>query len=181
MCFVAQHDPSGQAWFPSKNNDDKKSFGGPSPDRSPKTPSFQVLAGENRSQRGSLFSLSPVSHPRKKSSPSLSFPPCFPLFQLRRVPGWAHRRGFPALLADVKLKRKESVNRSLTNISPSLLESTVRVWVYVRVGVYCCEGRTDGLWGQWLRGWQTGEVQHRHCEGKTPHGCVDKATGGEVV
>lgn len=43
----------------------------------------QVLAGDNQSQRGSPFPLSPVSHPRKKISPSAFFPPdppCFPYF-----------------------------------------------------------------------------------------------------
>lgn len=138
-------------------NKDKKIFGCPS---NSKPVLRQVLAGDNQSQRGSPFPLSPVSHPRKKISPSAFFPPrppVFPLFQLRCVPGCAHRRGFPALLADVKLKRKESVNRSLTNISPSLFESTVRVLWPARewMRVYCCERKTDGLWGQWLRGWQT--------------------------
>lgn len=105
-----------------------------------------------------------------KSAPSaFAFPPrppVFPLFQLRCVPGWAHRRGFRALLADVKQKRMESVNDSLTNISPSLFESTVCV------RSYCCERKTDGLRDQWLGAWQC-----RHCEGRNPHGCVDKAAG----
>lgn len=130
----------------------------------------QVLAGVNQTQRESPFSLSPVSHPRGKSTPfcvSSPGPPVFPLFQLRCVPGWAHRRGFHALLADVKQKRNESPNDSWTNISPSLFESTT-----VCVRSYCCEGKTDGLQGQWLRTWQ-----RRHDEGENPHGCVDKAAG----
>ena len=92
----------------------------------------QVLAGVNQNQRDSPFSLSADSHPRRKICPLLLLrflprPPVFPLFQLRRVPGCAHRRGSRALLADVKQKRKESTNDSLTNISPSLFESTVCV------------------------------------------------------
>lgn len=107
----------------------KKIFGCPS---GSKPVLRQVLAGVNQNQRDSPFSLSPVSHPRRKICPLLLLPflprpPVFPLFQLRRVPGWAHRRGFRALLADVKQKRMESVNDSLTNISPSLFESTVCV------------------------------------------------------
>lgn len=153
MYFVAQHDPSGQAWFPSKDNDLKKNLCWPS---NSKPVLRQVLTRDNRSQRDSPFSLSPVSHPRKKISPSACFiprPPVFPLFQLRCVLDWAHRRGFHALLANVKQKRKESVNRSFTNISPSLFESTVSVSACV--WAYCCEMKTDGLRSQWLKGWQT--------------------------
>ena len=80
-------------------------------------------------------------------------PPVFPLFQLRRVPGWAHlSRRFPALLADVKLERKESVSRSFTNISPSLLESAVRVcggaWEWMRCVRVCAWGSivVEGGW-----------------------------------
>lgn len=97
-------------------------------------------------------------------------PPVFPLFQLRCVPAWAHRKGFPALLADVKLERNESLRRSLTNISfvalrkrrARFVESRrvrARVAVFffnvracLSVRVYCCERKTDGLPGQWLRG-----------------------------
>lgn len=148
----------------------KKIFGCPSES---KPVLRQVIAGVNQNQRDSPFSLSPVSHPRRKICPLLLLrflprPPVFPLFQLRSVPGWAHRRGFRALLADVKQKRKESVNDSLTNISPSLFESTVCVCVRS----YCCERKTDGLRDQWLGAWQC-----RHCEGKNPHGCADKAAG----
>lgn len=42
----------------------------------------------------------------------------------------------------------------------------------VRARSYCCEGKTDGLRGQWQRTWQ-----HGPGEGKNPHGCADKAAG----
>lgn len=157
----------------------QKIFGRPSEKSKPVPQNAfrQVLAGDNnRSQRGSPFSLSPVSHPRTKISPPLVSvfffflprPPVFPLFQLRRVPGWAHlSRRFPALLADVKLERKESVSRSFTNISPSLLESAVRVcggaweWMLcVRVcawGSIVVEGE-DG-WLSEANGWEAGGAE----------------------
>lgn len=73
----------------------------------------------------------------------------------------------------MKLERKESVNRSLTNISPSLLESTVRS-IVMKGGLMVSEA--NGCEPD-----RPGEAQHRHCEGKNPHGCVDKAADGEIV
>lgn len=61
----------------------KKIFGCPS---GSKPVLRQVLAGVNQNQRDSPFSLSPVSHPRRKICPLLLLrflprpPPCFPYF-----------------------------------------------------------------------------------------------------
>lgn len=64
-------------------NKDKKIFGCPS---NSKPVLRQVLAGDNQSQRGSPFPLSPVSHPRKKISPSAFFPPPTPRVSLISTP-----------------------------------------------------------------------------------------------
>lgn len=55
---------------PPQNNDDKKSLA-VQVSRSPKTPSVKFSRMTSEARGGSPFSLSPVSHPRKKISPSL--------------------------------------------------------------------------------------------------------------
>ncbi|KAK5875155.1 hypothetical protein CesoFtcFv8_027669 [Champsocephalus esox] len=70
------------------------------------------------------------------------------------------------------MERKESVDRSFSNISPSLLESTVRA---VRL---CCYG------GRSLKPMaeaDTPESNTDTAKGRNPHGCVDKAADGEIV
>lgn len=85
------HPPS-----PKQFNDEKKrSLGSPcGREQAPRNATRQVAAAEDRSRRGSPFSLSPVSHPRRRIPPPhpptparLPLPPVFPLFQLRRAPG----------------------------------------------------------------------------------------------
>lgn len=137
---------------------------------------------------------------KKKSPPLLPFffllfprPPVFPLFQLRCVPAWAHRRGFPALLADVKLERNESLRRSLRNISSVAVRKRRARFVEgrrVRACVRACfsvcgsivvkgrpmvsqadgweaqRRRRDGEKPTWMRrqsGWRGGEIERQGC------------------
>lgn len=176
MCFVAQHDPSGQAWF-LKNINDCNSLA-VEISQSPKMPSVKLLRPKPEGLPV-FFVTSQSSSWEKKSYPfCFSRPPALPLFQLRRVPGCAHRCDSPALLAELKLERKEWANRSFTNISPSLFESTVRllcrclsgracVWAW---GSIVVKGR---LMVSEANGWEAGKPERRTTEkGRKTHGCM---------
>lgn len=145
----------------------KKIFGCPSES---KPVLRQVLAGVNQNQRDSPFSLSPVSHPWRKICPLLLLPflPRPPRVSLISTPTR------PRLSASLRLPcaprrceaEKKGVDKRQFNQHFTVAPRKHRMCVRS----YCCERKTDGLRDQWLGAWQC-----RHCEGKNPHGCVDKA------
>lgn len=127
----------------------------------------QVPAGDNQSQRGSPVSLSPLSHPRKKISPSaplflfvccFSFLPRTPLVSLiltPRPPWLSASQTLPRAARRREAERKGVGRPQFHQHFTVPLQKRCareRAGVCVCMRAYCCERKSDGLRGQWLRG-----------------------------